>query len=614
MSDMRTARVSINHSCNQNCRYCDRRRPRDDSDFVASSAVLGRLSASLSADLQELRLSGGEPTLHGQLATFVREVRARTKATLVLETNATLIDQARAHELADAGLDLAHVNVSGWGAGLDAVTRDPGGFEATRRGLLALREAGIPLVICVALARSTRELVGGVPRGLRELLGDDHGMRELQVLVPVAGPLEEELLDYGEAAPALLRLTREAHDQGLPVRLSPDDSTPPCIFRAGSLPSGIFSLTAGGGQRRGFRKLPDCEGCVLSDRCPGLADAYLARDPEPALHPILEERTRRQLSQIGSIDAQIEREVVTRNRLDPGAGGESFEDIVRTNFRCNQRCRFCFVSTHLPTAADARIVSAIEQAGRAGRKLTLSGGEPTLNPRLIDYVRLAKAHSTQPVQLQTNAVLLDDMTRARALCDAGLDEVFVSLHGCTPQVSDDVTGAPGTFARSVAGIDNLAKLDLLLMLNFVICRRNMAQLPDYVRFVATRWPQAFITISFVAPSTDLVPRDEDLIPRYTDVLPLLEEAATLAVQLGVQMGGLEAMCGLPLCLVPASLSRAHELTPIPEAFDQGEFIKTERCSGCALFERCYGLRRGYAALYGDQELRPISAGDSGGSR
>ena len=212
------------------------------------------------------------------------------------------------------------------------------------------------------------------------------------------------------------------------------------------------------------------------------------------------------------------------------------------------------------------------------------------------------------MQLQTNAVLLADGTRAAELVDAGLDEVFVSLHGCTAEVSDEVTGAPGTFARTLEGVDNLASLDVMLMLNFVICRRNMEQLPEYVRFVAQRWPAAFMTISFVAPSTDMVPRDRALIPRYSEALPWLAEAAAEARRLGALLGGLEAMCGLPLCLVPPSLSRADELTAIAAGFDQGEFVKGEQCEGCDWRDRCYGLRRGYAELYGDEELQRVTSG------
>src|SRR6185436_10708657 len=116
---------------------------------------------------------------------------------------------------------------------------------------------------------------------------------------------------------------------------------------------------------------------------------------------------------------------------------------------CNQSCHFCFVSTHLPAADRSRIESAIGEAGRAGAAIALSGGEPTLNPHLLDYVRLARRANVRSIELQTNAIRLADPELVRSLADAGVDVAFVSLHGSCAEVSDRVTASPGTFARTV---------------------------------------------------------------------------------------------------------------------------------------------------------------------
>lgn len=74
--------------------------------------------------------------------------------------------------------------------------------------------------------------------------------------------------------------------------------------------------------------------------------------------------------------------------------------------------------------------------------------------------------------------------------------------------------------------------------------------PGFVRMVASRWPQAGVNVSFVAPSTDLVPRTHALLPRYEDVLPLVGEGMRLGEAAGLTVDGFESMCGLPLCLGP----------------------------------------------------------------
>ena len=96
--------------------------------------------------------------------------------------------------------------------------------------------------------------------------------------------------------------------------------------------------------------------------------------------------------------------------------------------------------------------------------VVLSGGEPTLNSHLVEYVQLAKRHGVRAVELQTNAIRLADPVLTRALVAAGLDRVMVSLHGSTAEISDGITGAPTTFAATVRGIDALSQTDVRLRL------------------------------------------------------------------------------------------------------------------------------------------------------
>jgi hypothetical protein len=223
-------------------------------------------------------------------------------------------------------------------------------------------------------------------------------------------------------------------------------------------------------------------------------------------------------------------------------------------------------------------------------------------------VRLACSVSKLPIVLQTNAIRLAEGTLAEDLREAGLREAFVSLHGATAAVSDVVTASPGTFEKTLLGLDALTRAGIGVQINFVICQANVHELPAWTRLVAARWPKAFANVSFVAASTDVVPRDVSMVPRYADVVPHLSEAVAIAEASGLAIGGFESMCGIPLCLVPRSLDRFFALGAVPDGFDAGEFVKTETCQGCALRDRCFGLRRGYRELHGDAELRAITEG------
>src|SRR4051794_14301616 len=99
---MRTERVFTNETCNENCWFCNARRPAEDSAFVAKPAVWRRIAEAQSSGARNIVLTGGEPTMRSDLADLVARAAA-AGAHVVLETNAVLIDDARARQLAAAG-------------------------------------------------------------------------------------------------------------------------------------------------------------------------------------------------------------------------------------------------------------------------------------------------------------------------------------------------------------------------------------------------------------------------------------------------------------------------------------------------------------------------------
>jgi MoaA/NifB/PqqE/SkfB family radical SAM enzyme len=591
---MRVARVLTNETCNQNCSFCNARRPKEDRAFVmrARERIAG-------AGAEEVVLTGGEPTLRRDLAALIAHAHESGAARVAIETNAALIDDAMARALREAGLDRALVHLPRFGPELDEVTRDPGGFDAALRGARALANAGVTIEAAAPVVRSTASFVPDLPSRIA-----DHGFSALELGVPTTSPDPRELVDLHEAASIVARAEANARTVGLVLRLSMDAPLPPCTFERPARIAHLLSLTPGGRDRAGFRRLDGCDECVASDRCPGFPVAAVAREKLRA-RPIADDRVRRRLSVISTIEAQVERELQQDDLYRRGNGVSIPARIVRINFHCNQACRFCFVSTHLPKADDAAIERAIEGIATQNGVLVLSGGEPTLNPKLIDYVRFGKHRGAREIELQTNAMRLAENDLAAKLRDAGLDQAFISLHGSRAEISDAVTEAPGTFSKTVLGIDAAVRAGIRTRLNFVFCQKNAADFPEYVAFVHARWPNVTVVVSFVAGSTDVVPRTPELIPRYSDVLPYLADGLRRASALGLHVEGFESMCGIPLCLVPDDVSSYFELADIPPSFDRGEFVQAEACTRCKLQGKCFGLRRGYDELHGRDELRAV---------
>ncbi len=577
------------------------------------------IAAAREHGFRQLVLSGGEPLLRRDLDRLIAFARVPGKGsdklgpsetrTIVVESSAIGLDEARARALREAGLDRLRVHLPGWGPDYERVTRVPGSFVAARAGLLAAATAGLEIELDVPILRANLETVASLPARVHAELGLSLATVWLRLPRHDVDPV-----DLREAVAAIEAIERAVHELPSPAvgaptrtRLAVDRVPPPCLFSHPGRTGHLFGLSAGGAVQSGYRRLSGCEPCTVADRCPGFPEQDLARAPSLAPTPITDERTRRRLTVIRGIDEQIARELVSRELGRDVDGNAWLVHTVRVQFLCNQACEFCFVSTHLPNPPSSAIHAALEQAATEQAVVALSGGEPTLNPKLVDYVRYAKQVGVRSIELQTNAIRLADPTRCDRLAKAGIDTAFVSLHGSRAEVCDAITNAPGTWAKTVAGLDQLARVGVRTRVNFVMCSDNADDFPATVELVASRWPSFDLTFSFVAPSTDLVPRTAALIPRYSDVFAPLLAGLRRARELDMRVTGFESMCSIPLCLKPDGLGDYEQLPPTGLNLGEagGEFEKPEVCDECSARDRCWGVRRGYVSLYGTAELHAL---------
>lgn len=127
-------------------------------------------------------------------------------------------------------------------------------------------------------------------------------------------------------------------------------------------------------------------------------------------------------------------------------------------------------------------------------------GEPLGHPRIVDMVRLAK-ESGSFVELISNGIPLNPKM-ARRLIDAGLDRLWVSIDGASPQSYADVR--LGDHLPEI--VANLERLNSMrdhpeLGISFVAMRRNIADLPA-VMDLAQRLGANRFSLSNVEPYTE----------------------------------------------------------------------------------------------------------------
>jgi len=158
--------------------------------------------------------------------------------------------------------------------------------------------------------------------------------------------------------------------------------------------------------------------------------------------------------------------------------------LVQIDERCNLRCAHCFVSATkegafmpLPEVVGKVIPRLVECRVR---RITLTGGEPTIHPQFLDVVRAFRA-AEMDVGVCTNATTLSGVQIAE-LADIGGVHCNVSLDGFRAESHGKFRGDRTSFAITVATVKRLAAAGLLQGL---LCTPNtLAEIQEYEELCA----------------------------------------------------------------------------------------------------------------------------------
>jgi MoaA/NifB/PqqE/SkfB family radical SAM enzyme len=287
---------------------------------------------------------------------------------------------------------------------------------------------------------------------------------------------------------------------------------------------------------------------------------------------------------------------------DPAVG------ILWLGFRCNQDCRMCWQGRDWPAPPDEMFDRWLEELCAAGvGSLILSGGEPTLHPSLPRWLQRA-ARAGIEVTLETNAIRFTEPGVLDELRAAGLGSVVVSLHAADPAVSDALTMAPGTFARTVAGARAALAAGLRVGVHCVVERGNVDGLEAHACFVAAELRAGERGISHVSYSFPINYRRREL---YRDALAPLDELRprlSAAVRM-LRAAGIDARFLGTSGFTPCAFDDPISLAPLlPEAVSEemrAGRVFVEPCSACSLRDRCLGIHKEYVAAYVGQGVEAV---------
>lgn len=274
----------------------------------------------------------------------------------------------------------------------------------------------------------------------------------------------------------------------------------------------------------------------------------------------------------------------------------------------------------MPTEPVLRAIRLAREAGH--RKITLLGGEPTLQPGFMCIVSETVALGFEEIVLFTNGA----KTARPELVDAiratgGTFTWRISIQGATCESHERTTRKVGSFGRIVRTLENLAERGEHITVNMCVVRSNaedVDRFPELLRPYGVRQ----LHLDMMRPLDAGDRTEEELraaVPRYSDLVPPLRRMIA-----GFEPGFDVNVGNLPYCVAPDLAPWIHHDGEATDtiAIDgddrlskpwnkylvkRRDKLKPATCRSCVFDRRCSGVFETYARFEGIDELTPVSA-------
>jgi MoaA/NifB/PqqE/SkfB family radical SAM enzyme len=208
----------------------------------------------------------------------------------------------------------------------------------------------------------------------------------------------------------------------------------------------------------------------------------------------------------------------SRVRLDEGANfvrmhrpvTQLTKVYIEPTVECNLNCITCFRNAwdqpmgRMSEETFEQILTGLKEFEPIPSVYFGGIGEPLFHPKTIEWVAKAKSLGVK-VELITNGTLLTEK-KSRGLIDAGLDVLWVSLDGASPETYADVRmGAE--FPNIIKNLKRFAKMRKAshhprpeIGIAFLAMKRNIADLPK-VLWLGKSFKTKYYSVSNVQPAT-----------------------------------------------------------------------------------------------------------------
>ncbi len=147
-------------------------------------------------------------------------------------------------------------------------------------------------------------------------------------------------------------------------------------------------------------------------------------------------------------------------------------NIDLTN-RCNLRCPICFANANVQGYVYEPTYKQVVEMLTTVRNtkpdhppaVQFSGGEPTIHPRFLDILKIARSMGFNHLQIASNGIrIAKDLEFARKCKEAGLYTVYLQFDGTGDKVYQQTRGLSGLWELKQKAVDNARRANLRMVL------------------------------------------------------------------------------------------------------------------------------------------------------
>jgi len=148
-----------------------------------------------------------------------------------------------------------------------------------------------------------------------------------------------------------------------------------------------------------------------------------------------------------------------------------FAVTFETTYSCNEKCIHCYMDRNLPSLKLVEIKRILEEIALENCLcVTFTGGEFFTRPDALEIVKYAgDLHFV--IDILSNGSLIDQNV-ANFLVNYPVRRVQVSIYGASPEVHDTITCLPGSFRKTINGINALKKAGIKVEIAFPLMNKN----------------------------------------------------------------------------------------------------------------------------------------------